>query len=84
MAGTTLAEVAMEQKKFAGWDGATFKYETKRHSPCRLHFFFSPVAQEALSKVMGSAGRGILGQGRFTVPKKSNLQRAASHSLVKA
>lgn len=46
--------------------------------------FSCPVAQEALSKIMGSAGRGILGQGCFTVPKKSNLQRAASHSLVKA
>lgn len=75
-AGTTLAGVASEHK-FAGWDGTTFKYETKKKTSSLLaaiFFFVSPVAQEALAKVMGGGGGGTLGQGHFQCRGKATYK----------
>lgn len=83
-AGTTLAGVASEHK-FAGWDGTTFKYETKKKTSSLLaaiFFFVSPVAQEALAKVMGW-GWGNPWARSFSVPRKGNLQGAASRCSLR-
>lgn len=79
-AGTTLAGVASEHK-FAGWDGTTFKYETKKKTSSLLaaiFFFVSPVAQEALAKVMGVGVGEPLGKVIFSAEERQPTRSCIS------